>query len=159
MQLSRELCIEQYVSNTVYTPLERAVKTKLSIFTVTRTESITQKLTPEQISEPPIDTQHVHLWGWLKTYTRWRLQTETGHEWETHTPRVVHSGKQTHTSCFTACVCVWPACGVCIPSAGAVESGLSSLAVAPAEVRGYMLRLAGENKTSHSTPSTTDGLH
>lgn len=103
-----------------------------------------------------------NLMGWLKTHTRWSLQTEilvntTDHEQETKTPCVVHSGtKNTHI--VHSSLCVWAARGVCVclPSVGVVESAPSSVAVASAEVRGYMLRLAGKNNTSLSTTSTAD---
>lgn len=50
--------------------------------------------------------------------------------------------------------------GVCLPSAGAVESPPSSVGVSSAEVRGYILGLAGKKHNSgHSTKFTGDGLH
>lgn len=84
----------------------------------------------------------------MKTYIRVSLQIELpvetkGQQQETHSM----CGRQLDTNTHHAY-------GVCLPSAEVVELAPSSVAVVSADIKGYMLRLAGKNNTSYSTKST-----
>jgi len=75
----------------------------------------------------------------------------TDDEQVTHTHTHTQSGTQTHIMHYS--LCVWNACVVLLHSAG-VGTWAPLVPLASAEVRGYMLRLASKNNTSHSTTSS-----